>query len=236
LTWSKTARVFAFAFVLATVALFGVVYAAPETNSSVEAAVAAPDTSVVVPAPTAAPLMQPAGQVQTHAAVAAPAVHASAPTTQPATHGPLTTPVAITSPKIGLNVPVVPVGLTPGHAVDVPNTLKLSGWYTGSPLPGARGSSLIDGHVGNSIGTPGVFANLHKLSIGDSIYVKDKNGNTEHFIVRDMKVYVLADVPMGYILANTNEKRLNIITCAGNWVPSQQTFDHRLVVYTELAP
>jgi LPXTG-site transpeptidase (sortase) family protein len=227
----------AFVCVATSLALFAVTYAAPQqTDSSVEAAVSVPDTAQI-PAAAAAPTPTPSVQAQRTATVktAAPIVHQTAPAQTVSTPVAPGVPTSIVIPKISLNATVIPVGLTPDNAVDVPNTLKLSGWYTKSPIPGNKGSALIDGHVGNSIGFPGVFANLHKLAIGDSIYVKGKNGSTEHFIVRDMKVYALADVPMAYILENTNERRLNIITCSGAWVPSASTFDHRLVVYAELA-
>jgi len=32
----------------------------------------------------------------------------------------------------------------------------------------------------------------------------------------------------------TDRSRLNLITCAGTWMPSLKTYSHRLVVFTEL--
>src|SRR6185436_19306825 len=73
-------------------------------------------------------------------------------------------------PEIGLNAPVESVGVTSHGAMDVPQGMSNVAWFNLGPLPGERGSAVIDGHFGAKDGIPTVFDNLHKLQKGDRIH------------------------------------------------------------------
>jgi LPXTG-site transpeptidase (sortase) family protein len=142
-------------------------------------------------------------------------------------------PVRLRIPKIGLDTEAAPVGLT-GGAVAVPADGKEVGWYKFGPRPGLAGNAIIDGHRDTPAG-PAVFENLHLLVPGDVLYVTDDHAVTRAFRVTSVASYPLDKAPLMRIFGPNAEAHLNLITCNGTWVPSQQTYDQRLVVYTTLA-
>ena len=56
-------------------------------------------------------------------------------------------PTLISIPAIGVNSTLVRLGLTKDGTLDVPTEAMTAGWYTGSPVPGLVGPSVIAGHV-----------------------------------------------------------------------------------------
>jgi len=71
-------------------------------------------------------------------------------------------PVELTIPAIGVRTSLIKLGLQANGSLQVPPTTAVAGWYTGSPRPGAVGSSVIAGHVDSYAG-PGVFYRLSTL-------------------------------------------------------------------------
>ena len=56
-------------------------------------------------------------------------------------------PVSLTIPLIGVKTNLITLGLAAGGSMQVPSSTTVAGWFTGSPRPGAVGSSIIVGHV-----------------------------------------------------------------------------------------
>ena len=77
-------------------------------------------------------------------------------------------PVSLTIPLIGVKTNLITLGLASGGAMQVPSSVAVAGWYTGSPRPGSIGSSVIVGHV-NSTSAHGVFYRLDELKAGDDV-------------------------------------------------------------------
>jgi LPXTG-site transpeptidase (sortase) family protein len=156
------------------------------------------------------------------------------PTAQPATRE----LVRLVIPSIGVNAPIESVGVVSGGYLGVPtqNQWDGVGWYQSGPYPGDRGSAVIDGHLDRPGGLPAVFWNLHKLRTGDVVMVVDSTGKNLHFRVTDMEDYAPQNAPVNKIFNDTSGSYLNLITCAGEWIPSQHQTTLRLVVYTVLVP
>jgi LPXTG-site transpeptidase (sortase) family protein len=146
--------------------------------------------------------------------------------------------VRLVIPAIGVNAPIEPVGLVAGGYLGVPtrNQWDGVGWYQAGPYPGDRGSAVIDGHLDRPGGSPAVFWYLHNLHKGDTVMVVDSTGKTLHFRVFDMESYSPQNAPTQKIFNDTSGSYLNLITCAGQWIPSQHQTTLRLVVYTVLVP
>ena len=70
--------------------------------------------------------------------------------------------------------------------------------------------------------------------LGNEVQVLFSDGSILHFRVTDIEYYRPQDAPLQQIFGNRNGKYLNLITCAGDWIPSQQQTTQRLVVYTTL--
>jgi sortase (surface protein transpeptidase) len=135
--------------------------------------------------------------------------------------------------SIGVNAPIEDVGLAKDGSLAVPasNPWDGVGWYQYGPRPGAKGSAVIDGHLDRPGGSPAVFWNLKNLHIGDIVDVTRSGQRPLHFGVIALKYYAPTASTSG-IFSNTSGTFLNLITCAGTWIPSQHQTTLRLVVYT----
>jgi sortase A len=141
-------------------------------------------------------------------------------------------PAGIKIPAIGVNAPIIPVGITKLGSMDVPSKPMDTGWYRLGPKPGEVGSAVIAGHRGFRSG-PAVFDNLHNIKTGDKVYITDEKGGEQTFIVRETRTYgAWENVPAVW---NKNDSaHLNLITCFGKWNKLTGTSDERLVVFTDL--
>ena len=139
-------------------------------------------------------------------------------------------------PKIGVNALIEPVHVQKDGTLGVPMRSQWEnvGWYQGGPIPGQRGSAVIDGHLDRPGAVPAVFWRLHELSVGDLVTVTDTNGHTLHFQVTKIQSYPPNNAPLSQIFADSSGNFLNLITCAGQWIPEQHQTSLRLVVYTRL--
>jgi hypothetical protein len=77
--------------------------------------------------------------------------------------------VSIEIPAVGVDAPVVPVGLLADRTMEVP-AVDQAGWYEPGPRPGEAGPAVIVGHVDSRRG-PAVFFWLQELRPGDRIVV-----------------------------------------------------------------
>lgn len=137
---------------------------------------------------------------------------------------------------IQLNTHIEAVGVTASGDLAVPakDPWVDAGWYESGPRPGETGSAVIDGHLDRPGGYPAVFWNLRLLHAGDEVQVIDTQGKVKRFRVTAIVYYQPQTAPIQEIFANTSGKFLNLITCAGDWIPDQHQTTLRLVVYTSL--
>ncbi len=145
-------------------------------------------------------------------------------------------PVRLIIPTITINAPVEWVGTQPNADLATPTQSPWQdvGWYNLGPHPGERGSAVIDGHLDRPGGYPAVFWHLRDLHLGDEVLVKNTSGKTLHFQVTRIELFPPQDAPIQDIFGNWGGTYLNLITCAGDWIPSQHQTNLRLVVYTSL--
>ena len=132
---------------------------------------------------------------------------------------------SISIPSIGFQAPIVEVGLTAGNAIDVPSGMQVGHW-NGSARPGSLGAAFLDGHV------DGIFARLSRLVVGQTLSVNYDNQTFAYRVVYT-EVVLLDGIDMNKALSvyGGASEGLNMMTCAGNYMPSAGTYDKRLVVY-----
>lgn len=162
-----------------------------------------------------------------------PASSAATPT---ATAPALANPFRLLIAAIGVNALVESVGVQTNGDLATPTRSPWEdvGWYNSGPRPGERGSAVIDGHVDRPGGLPAVFWRLRNLHVGDTALVIDSAGKTLQFFVTRIAFYRPQEAPLQDIFGNAGGTYLNLITCAGDWIPSQHQTTLRLVVYTSL--
>ena len=135
--------------------------------------------------------------------------------------------------KLDIDANIVPESATKG-TLNSPASAWDVGWYTGSGLPGAGyGAMLIDGHVNDALGSPGIFYNLTALNPGDTLQVERGDGKWFTYSVTSVQDIPLSKVDMSKMLvsADSSKEGLNLITCGGSYDYTKDTYDHRILVF-----
>jgi len=143
-------------------------------------------------------------------------------------------PTQLLIPSININTNIEHIGLTADGAVGAPEGAREVSWFNAGFRPGEKGNALISGHYGRwKNGTDSVFNLLPTLQSGDLIYVKDDQGTTRSFKVKATRIYGKNDsVPELFEGADTAQ--LNLISCYGEWILSEQTYSKRFVVFAQM--
>ncbi len=145
-------------------------------------------------------------------------------------------PVKLLIPAIGVDAAVESVGLsrTGNGDMGIPTNFTDVAWYNGGPVPGMPGSAVIDGHLDGRNVRKAVFHDLGSLKSGDLVEVVDRAGKTLQFQVVRLVTYDYNASTSDIFSGDTSKARLNLITCAGDWMKSQKLYNKRIVVFTEL--
>lgn len=145
-------------------------------------------------------------------------------------------PRLIMAPSIGLKARILEMGINPDGSMQAPINVFDSGWYTGSAKPGEEGAMVIDGHASGPT-REGLFAYIDTLEPGTAITVERGDGTLVQYKVAHVESVPLEDVDMQQLLRPYGDATagLNLITCAGEWLAGQQTYNRRVIVYAQLA-
>ncbi len=149
---------------------------------------------------------------------------------------PISSPSRLLIPSIGVDAPVENIGVLSNGDLATPtqNPWGGVGWYHLGPHPGQNGSAVIAGHLDRPGGAPAVFWNLRNMQAGDIVTVMAGKSAPLRFRVTQVASYAPDQAPLQEIFGNSGGKYLNLITCAGDWIPTQHQTTLRLVVYTTL--
>lgn len=144
-------------------------------------------------------------------------------------------PRALYVNKLNIASRIMPMSINTDGSVQAPINIYDAGWYTGSVKPGETGAAFIDGHASGPT-REGLFAYLDTLAVGDTLEVEKGNGEKLTFKVTHTETVPLENVNMKQVLKpyGNAEKALNLMTCTGKWLEDKQTYDQRVIVYTEL--
>ena len=162
--------------------------------------------------------------------------HAAALNTEKAPSTPPIVPIDISIPSAKIFAAIIPVGTTTTNNLDTPHNFTQAGWYKYGTLPGQIGNAVIDGHVDNGGSIPGPFKHLDSVHAGDQIAILDSNGKTLHYTVVYSNGYDYRKFPSDLVFNGYVGSYLKIITCHGQWLPKEGTYDERLVVTAVLNP
>ena len=142
-------------------------------------------------------------------------------------------PTVLRIPSIGVRAQVEVVGNKADGSMGTPAKFDEVAWYGLGSKPGEPGNAVIAGHVNNALTTAGVFAHLTQVSVGDTIEVS--NGSTTlTYVVKQIQTYPADEAPAASIFTREGPSQLVLITCDGEWIQSEKTFNKRLVIIATL--
>ncbi len=167
--------------------------------------------------------------------VSTTAISYEAPTVTPTdTPVPISNPITLTIPAIGVTAPVEQVGLDIDQRMDVPKEDMNVGWYNLGPKPGETGSAVLAGHFDTRTGGPAVFYKLDQVQVGDTIEVETTDGEVLEFEVVETQHVKDSEFPLAKVFTRSDAVRLNLITCAGTFNTAAKNYDERFIVYSVL--
>lgn len=140
------------------------------------------------------------------------------------------TPVRLGIPALGVDAPIIPIGVEAKGSMEVPEDVSTAGWYRFGPLPGSRGSAMLIGHVDSRTQGPGVFFGLSKLRLGERIGVQLTGGSTQVFVVAARRFIAKDELPQD-LFAREGPPRLTLVTCGGGFDERTRSYSHNVVVY-----
>jgi sortase (surface protein transpeptidase) len=126
-------------------------------------------------------------------------------------------PVRLQIPAIGVDTPVMRLGLAADGSVQVPPIAAHApaGWYQGSVTPGQVGPSVILAHVTVGKYGDGVFLHLSRLKPGDRIVARLADGASAVFTVDRVQTVAKTAFPTDAVYGNVDRPALRLITCGG---------------------
>lgn len=156
------------------------------------------------------------------------------PAARPATADPGTPdaqPVELVADRIGLRMPVVPVGVaTDGQMALPPNPSRL-GWYRFGPGPAAsRGSALLAGHVDSKQYGVGPLAALRKVRPGDEIRVRLTGDTVVRYRTTEVVSVAKKSLPELGVFDRDGRRLLRVVTCGGAYDRDRGGYQDNVVV------
>ncbi|WP_435177508.1 class F sortase [Actinacidiphila sp. bgisy145] len=144
-------------------------------------------------------------------------------------------PVRLQVPAIGVDTPLMQLGLAADGTVQVPPIAPhdRAGWYRNSPTPGQTGPSVILAHVTLGAYGDGVFRHLAQLRPGDGVVARRADGTAPRFTVTSVRTVAKSKFPTDAVYGDVDRPELRLITCGG---PRSGTgYLDNVIVFAELA-
>jgi sortase (surface protein transpeptidase) len=142
---------------------------------------------------------------------------------------PVAAPVRVAIPALGVDGPVLPAGVNAQNELDVPPDALSLVWYRHGPVPGARGSAVIAGHL-NWDGVTGLFADLATTPVGAEVAVGFADGSQRSFRVTTVELVPKPAVSVNGVFARDGEHVLRLVTCGGEFDDAVNSYRSNVVV------
>jgi sortase (surface protein transpeptidase) len=152
----------------------------------------------------------------------------------PRRHPTVALPVRLRIPAIGVDTPLLRLGLDKQGAVEPPKPWQEAGWYTGSVRPGQAGPAVILGHVDSTSG-PAVFYRLQELREGDAVEVTRADGSRIMFHVSGQQQVAKSQFPTDLVYGPTLEPSLRLVTCGGSFDTKSHHYRDNIIVSAVLS-
>lgn len=158
-------------------------------------------------------------------------------------------PTNLDIPKISAHSVLSTFGLNSDGTLQVPDVARpeLAGWYcqsgldiTGRPtcttgvVPGQNGPAVIIGHADGK--TPGIFAHLGDVAVGDVARVAMDNGTVLTFAAYRVEHADRAHYPSATVYGNTITPELRLLSCWDHSVGGAPDPGNNTIVFMRMVP
>ncbi|MDP9027747.1 MAG: class F sortase, partial [Actinomycetota bacterium] len=170
----------------------------------------------------------------TSAAASVPDLRISSAALRPAP--PVIPPTRVIVPGHDVDVPVIPVGLLPTGAMQLPDDPAIAGWYRYGPDARATsGSIVIAAHVDSMRYGLGPFVRIRDLPNGAPIRITDAEGKTTVYHVDRVQRTLKHALPTTSLFDRSGPRRLVLVTCGGTFDTVSRTYSDNVLVHAKAA-
>ncbi|GIJ55421.1 class F sortase [Virgisporangium aurantiacum] len=147
------------------------------------------------------------------------------------------TPVRLTIPAIGVDTPLLELGLHADGTIETPPVAggAPAGWYRNLASPGEVGPAVVLGHVDSARDGPAVFFRLRELRAGDRVAVKRADGRTAVFTVDRVAEYAKAAFPTAEVYGSLDHSGLRLVTCGGEFDRYRREYKGNVIAFASLS-
>ncbi|MFD1504676.1 class F sortase [Georgenia yuyongxinii] len=133
--------------------------------------------------------------------------------------------------RLGIDMPVDPVGVTVDGAMEIPPDAARSGWYRFGPgVAPESGTTVVAAHAG-SVATPhGPFFDLRGAAQGDTVQVSAADGSEATYEVVAVERLAKATLDLAPYFRRDGEPRLVLATCGGEWNEARRSYEDNVIV------
>lgn len=191
--------------------------APPASQAAVQPVPAQPESPA--PANTTPPASPAAAIPDVPVRPAAPSAAAVAPV-----------PVSLTVAGTPIDMPVLPVGVSDGGAMEIPDAFDRAGWYRFGPVPGAdAGTAVIAGHIDTkSDNAP--FSALKSVAAGTVVQVGREGAPALTYRVVSVELMAKDRFDGSSVFRRTGPHELKVITCGGAWLDERMDYSDNVIV------
>jgi LPXTG-site transpeptidase (sortase) family protein len=133
-------------------------------------------------------------------------------------------------PDIGVDAPIIVLGLLPDGTMASPDGPDEVAWYTFSAKPGEIGNVVMAGHLDYINVGAAVFWSLSELRPGDEVQLVLEDSTIVKYLIESVVEYDEATAPVQDIVGPTANESITLITCSGSFDPASLHYNRRLVV------
>jgi LPXTG-site transpeptidase (sortase) family protein len=136
-------------------------------------------------------------------------------------------------PSLGIDAPIVTLGIDPNGTMQSPNTPTDVAWYSFSARPGERSNVVMSGHFDYINHGPAVFYRLKEARQAEEVRLVLEDGSIARYRVFEVTSYEEATAPVLDIVGPTDREVVTLITCDGSFDPQSREYDKRIVLRAE---
>jgi hypothetical protein len=195
---------------------------------SVAAAGAPAPPAVASPSPPPSPVQEAPPRADAPSRAGAPPARQPAPA--------VAGPELLSVPDADVLADVVPVGLAPDGALEVPDDPDVLGWWSSGAVPGSTaGSTVVAAHIDTADAGTGPMLRLVGAPLGAAVEVTTTDGTAVAYRVVERRSYPKADGLPRDLFAADGPPRLVLITCGGAFDRTEGHYVDNIVIIADPA-
>ena len=146
-------------------------------------------------------------------------------------------PVLLHIEQLGVSATVHRVGVMPDGGMEIPDDVRLVGWYeaaAGRVSPGDPGTAVIAGHRDSRTQGEGALHDISDLVAGDRIDVVHLDGAVSRWQVDGIVTTPRDQLPAELLFRRDGPPRLALVTCGGSFDRRARSYSHNTIVLASL--